>query len=257
MKKLFSKIFGIPKGINKKELSLLITKKIFLVFILPTILLIFTVLFPYIYIEKLINYDLSSSDWLSFYGGYLGAIIGAIGVFFTLYITNKLATYDRINNIKTHNENLRYSRIPYFLLEESPKEHHDPHFVVSMNKYSEFRNEISLVLKNIGEGFATNFYISTIKYNDNEINLILSNGKPEINLINTQSDYDVKFKFYLEKNEQSKIEDIFIEIYFSDIFHNTYTQNFNFKIIYDSDMNNFSILKSSIYNSTPIFYINK
>lgn len=210
-----------------------------------------------IYIEKLINYNLSSSDWLSFYGGYLGAIIGAIGVFFTLYITNKLANYDRTINVETHNENLRYSRIPYFLLEESPKEHHDPHFTLSMNKYSEFRNEISLVLKNIGEGFATNFYISTIKYNNNGINLNFSNGSPEINLINTQSDYEIKFNFYLEQNEQSKFEDIFIEIHFSDIFHNTYIQNFNLKIIYNSETNNFSILKSSIYNSTPIFYINK
>ncbi|MGH2117287.1 hypothetical protein [Aerococcus sp. L_32] len=256
MKKFFNKIFGIPKGLNKKELSLLITKKMFLTVILPILILIVTIFLPYIYIEKLMDYNISSSDWLSFYGGYLGAIIGAVGVFFTLYITNKLANYDRTINIETHNENLRYSKIPFFLIEESPKELRDPHFTFSMNKYGEFRNEVSLVLKNIGEGFATDFYISTIKYN-NVTNLDFSSNRPKTSLVNTQSDYEIKFNFYLEQNEQSKTEDIFIEIHFSDMFHNTYIQNFNFKIIFNSETKNISILKNSIYNSTPEFYINK
>lgn len=59
------------------------------------------------------KYDISASDWLAFYGAYIGILIGSLSVIITIYFTNKEARLDRNHSDNQFTEQLRSSKMPY------------------------------------------------------------------------------------------------------------------------------------------------
>ena len=123
------------------------------------------IVLPFWIIEKVMKYDISASDWLAFYGAYIGILIGSLSVIITIYFTNKEARLDRNHSDNQFTEQLRSSKMPYitFFHNSAKKPDHriDLNNLFDIEIYSK---SFRLFLKNIGNGHATDFRISYIKF---------------------------------------------------------------------------------------------
>lgn len=253
-----------PKGLSKIERVLFNFNNIFKFIILPILSLlifIFILGLPYYIAEFIMNYNLASSDWLGFYGGYLGTLLGSLGVLLTIYYSNDSSKQERNFNIENYNHNLRIENMPFFLLEEIGKDDIAlPNLCIEFDSKGDHIGKVTLILKNIGKGFATNFILDNTIYKDFEIKN--TEGRTEKGLISINDSFIVNIIFhYPDKIDYEEL--VSFKVYFSDIFGNTYSQSFYFNLNF-SDVslfpeylndvqliNKIPIEKSSIFCSTP------
>lgn len=227
-------------------------KKVFS-FLGVIITLIFIVIFPYLFLEKIFRFTYSSSEWLSFYSNYLTGIIGAYGVILTIYYTIKNANKEREESEKQFYKQIRVNRIPYIVAESVSNSFHAPYILRIGESHDEFyKYDVDILLTNIGYGPLTNFTVNWYAvYEENYIktNKCLSPNIP------TEDSVERSY-FYQEGNqlfksvigEKDKLEltlviysseeinknssiDLRFSCSYLDLFGNQYTQSISFKAI--------------------------
>lgn len=162
-------LYGLERGMSKSEERNIIFKKSSIAlfcFIGPPLVIIL----PFWLIEKVMQYDITASEWLGFYGSYFGVLIGTLSVLITIYFTNKEAKADRIHSDNQFTEQLRSSKMPYIRFFNNGAE--KPFHKVYLNDISEIYDlsskSVSLFFQNIGDGHAIDFGISSIEFEAGE-----------------------------------------------------------------------------------------
>ena len=135
--------------------------------------------------------NISNESWISFFGSYCGAIIGAIatilGISITIEYTNNEAKKDRKFEIEQQNENRRLQIAPYLKYDQCDKILKDRDYTelpcIIEENYNTFVNT-SISIKNVGMGPVVTFNINSLKFNNKELGYKLSsNGVIEKNEI--------------------------------------------------------------------------
>lgn len=179
------------------------------------LLLIITVVLIPIAIDKLIianNYpsNISNENWVSFLGGYCGAIISSIstivGVFITIEYTRKEAQKDRELAMKQENENRRLQIAPYLKYTQCKtlfKEKHDINILYVPDDNDNTFINTTILIKNVGMGPILNLGITSLKFNNSELGYTLASQ--DIIEKNEEIKMLIDFRFRLEHINQKEL----------------------------------------------------
>lgn len=240
MMKYLRRIYGLGRGMSKTEEIKVIAKKSLIIlfcFITPPLIIIL----PFWLIEAIMEYDITASEWLGFYGSYIGVLIGTLSVLITIYFTNKEAKADRIHSDNQFTEQLRSSKMPYIRFSnyntEKPIYKIDLMDTIRHMNISEY-NELSsasdaflLYLKNIGDGHATDFCINSITFGaDSDANIYFDYPNPILKDIFSK-EQTLCIKCYLPKTIEP-FNDLVVKIrvMYSDLHRYYYYQDVSIEI---------------------------
>lgn len=227
------KIYGLGRGMQKSEERKIIVKKSIIAFvcsITPPLIIIL----PFWLIETVMKYDITASEWLGFYGSYIGVLIGTLSVLITIYFTNKEAKADRIHSDNQLIKQLRSSKMPYIRFSNYNTE--KPIYKIDLmdtirhmniSEYNELSSEAFLLyLKNIGDGHATDFCINSITFGSNsDANIYFDYPNPILKDIFSK-EQTLCIKCYLPKTiETSNDLVVKIRVMYSDLHRYYYYQD--------------------------------
>lgn len=211
---------------------------------------------------------------MSFYGGYLGAIIGLVGVIISIFYSSREAKIDRINALNLANEERRHSKMPFIILEDvsniiSTTIDLYPCLIVGKSSTGYFDTAPrELSFKNIGTGPATDFMLifentNVFKENNESFDFkgtfktsVLNQEQIFEFCILTMDDKD-SLKHVLSAETPYAFE---LSIEYKDIFGNKYNQHFKFayrlalkEIHGERNYYKLVFLKNYFNNGKPIF----
>ena len=238
MMKYLRRIYGLGRGMSKSEERKIIVKKSLIAFICsitPPLIIIL----PFWLIETVMKYNITASEWLGFYGSYIGVLIGTLSVLITIYFTNKEAKADRFHSDTQFTEQLRSSKMPYIRFSDYSTE--KPIYKIDLmdtfnhmdfSKYNELSSQVFLLfLKNIGDGHATDFRIDSITFEaGSKVNINFDYPYPILKDIFSKEE-NLYIKFYLPK-EVTALKDLVVKIrvIYSDLHRYNYYQDVSIEI---------------------------
>lgn len=214
----------------------------FLKYLFAVIGIVVITIAPYSLGSYYISKNIIISDWMSFYGGYFGAIIGLIGVIASIFYSSYQAKKDRLNTLDLAKEERRHSKMPFLILEDGSdvsikKIENFPRLIVGKSSLMYFPTSFKqMSFKNIGTGPATDFILKfekTIVQKD-KVEIYDFEGAFKTSVL----DQDKKFDFCIVINEdEDSLQKTFstetpyafeISLEYKDIFDNKYIQQFKF-----------------------------
>ncbi len=153
------------------------------------------------------------SDWISFYGSYIGSLLGFFGVILTIRYSKKEAMLDREESAKKFKEEQKLLYRPYFKanLIGGVKSDDGLFSLVATDK-----SLLKIGIKNCGNSFAPVLKINKIDKNNN------------YHFLNGFNDYVVQAEPFelpiilLDKSQNKGV--ITLELAYKDIFNNGYSQ---------------------------------
>lgn len=214
----------------------------FVISISAIIILVVISISPYLIGKNFIAEKLTANDWMSFYGGYFGAILGLVGVIISIFYSSREARIDRLNTINLANEERRHSKMPFMILEDisdisSRTIDMYPCLTVGQSSSTYFATSPRKIsLKNIGTGPATDFMIvfeKTKVFKDN-IEIYDFEGTFKTSVL----DQEQNFEFcIITKGDSDSLQKVLstetpyvfeISFEYKDMFGNKYNQQFKF-----------------------------
>ncbi len=102
-----------------------------------------------------------TGDWISFYGSYIGSILGLFGVVITIAYMSDQAKKDRKYYEDKSNEDRRNSFLP--ILKYVASAHHQDEFTIEIKEEGTRKSKV-VYIKNIGLGTMCDVRIESIKY---------------------------------------------------------------------------------------------
>jgi hypothetical protein len=178
----------------------------------------------YFIVENGFNYNLSASDWLGFFGGYSGALLGTLGILLSIAHSNSLAADERAFSIKQFEEDKRLSKMPNFLpLVIDTGAAVIESYYYSQDKYEDIYFTYFFSLNNFGDGMAVDFHI--ISLNVNGYDTMHNNFRKTTTCVKPND--AIHFRVEFEKNDMNQPYTFVFEVEYSDMYEYTYTQVIN------------------------------
>ena len=182
--------------------------------------------------------NISNSEWISFLGGYIGGIVGAlvalIGIFETIRFTKEQLEMSK----SQYEEQKRLNYIPvldckiYELKKEADREALEMSAEYTINtKNNLYPVTVFMDICNIGIGAALE-----LKYGI-ELEKVLQDGifwEPQCSTIRSQEILKQKLVFYIPKNERF---DLALIIFYKDVIGNCYKKHIEFSTFYQVESN--------------------
>ena len=203
----------------------------------------------YFIVENGFNYDLSASDWLGFFGGYSGALLGTLGILLSITHSNSLAEKERDFSITQFEENKRLSKMPNFLpLEVNTEAGAIETYYYTHDNYKAIYCTFDFTLNNFGDGMAIDFRVINLNINGykthhDDFKKIITCVKP---------DGAIFFHVEFLKNDEGCSYSFLLELEYSDVYEYIYSQTINIQFDTFKGNGGYIIIKNKfLYHNFP------